>query len=281
MLEQNPVEELVQDYANVLSTTEVETLTEKLNEFNRTTSNQILVVVVTNLCGYDKAEFTYSLGQKWGVGQDNKDNGVVIMVKPKTDTEKGAVFIAPGYGLEGALPDAIVKRIIENQVIPLLKDGDYYLGISNAIDKVMEASLGEYSEIIEEEESSYFWWIVLGIILAIILFFVLDGFIRKTKWTLKIRKEENVSYAEAKLIRLEKIKQLAIKADKKTAQLERNRKSDPEKHAKRQKKRLENKRRRGEPVYINSSDSSSSIDNNSFDGFSGGDFGGGGAGGEW
>jgi len=145
LLEQAPVQNLVQDYANILSDGQEQSLRQALLAFNDSVSTQILVVTVTNLCDYDKAEFTYTLGQKWGVGQDNKDNGVVIMVKPKTETEKGAVFIAPGYGLEGVLPDAIAKRIVENEMIPSFKKQDYYSGIANAVTTVMSITGGEFT----------------------------------------------------------------------------------------------------------------------------------------
>jgi len=108
-------------------------------------STQIFVVTVTDLGGYDKASFTYTLGENWGVGQKGKDNGVVIMVKPKEIDGRGEVFIAPGYGLEGVLPDAIAKRIVENEMIPQFKNKDYYAGIVNAAITIMEISAGEYS----------------------------------------------------------------------------------------------------------------------------------------
>tara|TARA_R110001592_G_scaffold119491_5_gene322654 strand:- start:5290 stop:6066 length:777 start_codon:yes stop_codon:yes gene_type:complete len=145
LLNQKPVQDLVQDYAGVLSENEEKGLRQALITFNDTVSTQILIVTVTDLCGYDKSDFTYSLGEKWGVGQKGKDNGVVIMVKPKEIDGKGEVFIAPGYGLEGVLPDAIAKRIVENEMIPRFKEKDYYGGISNAVSVIMEISAGEYS----------------------------------------------------------------------------------------------------------------------------------------
>lgn len=145
LLDQKPVQDLVQDYANVLTDNEEQGLREALIAFNDTVSNQILVVTVTDLCGYDKAQFTYTLGEKWGVGQDGKDNGVVIMVKPKEIDGRGEVFIAPGYGLEGVLPDAIAKRIVENEMIPHFKEKDYYGGIANAVGTVMSITSGEFS----------------------------------------------------------------------------------------------------------------------------------------
>ncbi|MCB9364797.1 MAG: TPM domain-containing protein [Flavobacteriales bacterium] len=145
LLDQKPVQDLVQDYAGVLTDSEEQGLRQALIAFNDTVSNQILVVTVTDLCGYDKADFTYSLGEKWGVGQKGKDNGIVIMVKPKEIDGKGEAFIAPGYGLEGVLPDAIAKRIMENEMIPHFKEKDYYGGIAAAVTTVMEITGGEYT----------------------------------------------------------------------------------------------------------------------------------------
>lgn len=145
LLEKAPVQNLVQDYADVMSDNEEAGLRQALMAFNDTTSTQILIVTVTDLCGYDKAAFTYTLGEKWGVGTDGKDNGVVIMVKPKEIDGRGEVFIAPGYGIEGVLPDAIAKRIVELEMIPHFKQRDYYGGIASAATTVMEITGGEYS----------------------------------------------------------------------------------------------------------------------------------------
>ena len=132
LLEQAPVQDLVQDYADVMTSAEEQTLRQALIAFNDSTSTQILVVTVNDLCGYDKAEFTYTLGEKWGVGQDGKDNGVVIMVKPHGAKGDRHAFIAPGYGLEGVLPDAIADRIINKEMIPHFKQEEFYEGIAAA-----------------------------------------------------------------------------------------------------------------------------------------------------
>lgn len=145
LLEKVPIQNLVQDYADVMSEDEEQRLRQALIEFNDSTSTQILVVTVKDLCGYDKAQFTYTLGEKWGVGQDGKDNGIVIMIKPKEIDGRGEVFIAPGYGMEGVLPDAIAKRIVELEMIPYFKKKDYFGGIANAATTVMEITAGEYS----------------------------------------------------------------------------------------------------------------------------------------
>jgi len=179
LLEKPPVQNLVQDYAGVLSDSEEQGLRQALIAFNDTVSTQILVVTVTDLCGYDKASFTYTLGENWGVGQKGKDNGVVIMVKPKEIDGRGETFIAPGYGLEGVVPDAIAKRIVENEMIPRFKKKDYYGGIVNAVSTVMEISAGEYSADDYAKKSNF--KSLIPFVVMLIIFIII--FITKAKQT--------------------------------------------------------------------------------------------------
>ena len=78
---------LVNDYTGTLAPEQLAALERKLVAFNDSTSTQIAVVLVKSLNGYDKADYTYRLAEKWGVGQKGKNNGAVILVKPKTVTE--------------------------------------------------------------------------------------------------------------------------------------------------------------------------------------------------
>jgi uncharacterized protein len=137
---------LVNDFANVLSASEREFLEDTLVRFDRATSTQIVVVTVPDLQGYDPADFAFQLGEKWGVGQKEKNNGVVILVKPKQGNSKGQVYIATGYGLEGVLPDAVVNStVIDFEMIPYFKENNYYKGISSGIKVIMEITRGEYT----------------------------------------------------------------------------------------------------------------------------------------
>lgn len=138
-------ERLVNDFADILSPQQEQALEQKLVGFNDTTSTQIMVISVNTLCGYDNALFTYQIGESWGVGDARFDNGIVVMVKPKTADEKGQTFIATGYGLEGVLPDAIAKRIVENEMIPYFKANNMYAGINAAVDVIISITGGEYS----------------------------------------------------------------------------------------------------------------------------------------
>jgi uncharacterized protein len=136
---------LVNDYAGLLNSGEANQLELKLRAFNDSTSTQIVVVIVKSLGMNDKAEFATKLGEKWGVGQKGKNNGVVILIKTKTAEEKGQAFIAPGYGLEGAIPDAVAKRIIENALLPNFREGNYYQGIDAAVNTLISLSKGEFT----------------------------------------------------------------------------------------------------------------------------------------
>ena len=141
-----PTGSAVNDFTgNFLSRNEKNTLEVKLRQFEKETSSAIVVAIVPSLDGYDKASYAFGLAEKWGVGQKEKNNGILILVKPKTTNSRGEVFIAPGYGLEGAVPDAIAKRIVEKEVIPHFKKGMYYEGLNIATDRIIELSKGEYT----------------------------------------------------------------------------------------------------------------------------------------
>ena len=136
---------LVNDFTGTLSKAQVNNLERKLVGFSNSTSNQIVVVFVNSFEGYDKAEYASLLGHQWKVGQKKFDNGIVILIKPKRGRFKGEAFIATGYGLEGAIPDAITKRIVVNEMIPEFKTGNYYAGIDRAANVLMGLAKGEYS----------------------------------------------------------------------------------------------------------------------------------------
>jgi uncharacterized protein len=136
---------LVNDFAGLLTSGEVNLLENKLVAFNDSTSTQIVIVTVKSLNGYDKNDFAQRLGQKWGVGQKGKDNGAVILVKPKYATEKGEATIQAGYGLEGALPDALCDRIVENEMIPDFREGNYFKGLDAATNTMISLVKGEFT----------------------------------------------------------------------------------------------------------------------------------------
>jgi uncharacterized protein len=169
---------LVYDNTGTLSAGQVAMLEQKLIAFDDSTSNQIVVVVVGDLCGYDKADYAVELGDRWGVGQANEDNGVVMLVKPKTATERGEIFIAIGRGLEGAIPDGETFLIVENEIIPRFKQNDYFGGIIAGLDVIMplaqgEFSIAEYKNQYKKKKNTSFFLIFFAVIAIIgLVFFV-------------------------------------------------------------------------------------------------------------
>ena len=136
---------LVNDFSGFLKSDEIASLEGKLNGFARKTSTQIAIVVVPTLNGYDKADYAIQLAEKWGIGLKGKDNGILILVKPKRGNERGEIFISTGYGLEGVVPDAIAKRIVEVEVLPEFKKGQYYTGLDNASNTLISLTEGEFT----------------------------------------------------------------------------------------------------------------------------------------
>jgi uncharacterized protein len=137
---------LVNDFAEVLTSQEQQRLENSLVQFARETSTQIVVVSVSDLDGYDAGDYAFRLGEKWGVGQKETDNGLVILLKPKTINSSGQIFIATGYGLEGVLPDAVLNgTVIDNEMIPSFKQNNYFEGLTKGISVIMDISRGEYT----------------------------------------------------------------------------------------------------------------------------------------
>lgn len=136
---------LVNDFTQTLSSNEVRSLEQKLANFALKTSTQIAIAIVPSFNGYDLVEYTERLGEKWGVGQKGDDNGVMIVIRPKSYQANGKVHIAVGSGLGGVIPDAIAKRIVENEMIPSFKRNDYYGAINNSTNVLISLSEGEFT----------------------------------------------------------------------------------------------------------------------------------------
>lgn len=131
---------LVNDYTGTLSQDQIYQLEQKLVAFDDSTSTQIAVVLIQSVGVYDISDYTVRLAEAWGVGQKGKNNGLVLLAALKDRK----VSIQTGYGLEGALPDAITKRIIENEIKPSFREGNYYAGLDKATDAIIAYTKGEY-----------------------------------------------------------------------------------------------------------------------------------------
>lgn len=135
---------LVNDYAGILQQ-EAFGLERVLRAFNDSTSNQITIVTLNDLGNYSASQMAYEIGERWGVGNAKYNNGVVILIKPRNDYGAGEVFIAPGYGLEAALPDAVCKRIVDDEMIPYFRQNEYAEGVLAGLQVIMPLAAGEIS----------------------------------------------------------------------------------------------------------------------------------------
>lgn len=136
---------LVNDFAGMLMPGEIEDLEQKLVAYNDSTSTQIAIVTLNDLHGYEIADYAQRLGEMWGIGQKGLDNGVLVLIKPMTnESSKGEVTIAPGYGLEGVIPDIVCGQIIDNEILPAFRTGDYYEGLNSATNTIMSLASGEF-----------------------------------------------------------------------------------------------------------------------------------------
>jgi uncharacterized protein len=167
---------LVNDFAGMLDASSVSNLERKLLAFNDQTSTQIFVVTVPTLSGHDPADYTTRLAEKWKAGVKGKDNGVMVLIKPKTADERGEVYIAVGYGLEGVLTDLQANQIVDIEIIPRFKEGDYAGGIEAGTDVIMKISAGEFTADqylkrgSQKKSGSLF-----GLVIMIILFSIIFG----------------------------------------------------------------------------------------------------------
>jgi uncharacterized protein len=130
----------VNDRAGMLDAASRAELEQKLKSFEETTSNQVIVATFPSLEGESLEDFSIRLAEKWKIGQKGRDNGAILLIF-KNDRK---LRIEVGYGLEGALPDATSKSIIENVITPRFKQGDFKGGIFAGIDAMMAATKGEY-----------------------------------------------------------------------------------------------------------------------------------------
>jgi uncharacterized protein len=144
LLTQKPVpQKLVNDYAGILTSEQEYALEQKLIALDDNTSTQIAVVLVPNLGGNDISDFNVKLLRAWGVGGKKNNNGVVVLIC--TEDKNRKINIATGYGVEGALPDILCKQIIDNEFIPSFKGKDYYRGIDQGTNAIIQAVKGEYN----------------------------------------------------------------------------------------------------------------------------------------
>src|SRR3989344_560089 len=130
----------VNDFAEMLTAEQRQSLEKKINDFEKTTGNELSVVTVSGLGGDTIENFAVKLFEDWGIGKKNKDNGVLLLIA----RDERQFRIEVGYGLEGALTDARSFWITQNILRPAFQKGDYYGGISDGVGSIISITKGEF-----------------------------------------------------------------------------------------------------------------------------------------
>jgi uncharacterized protein len=162
---------LVNDLAGVLLRQEADDLERKLVAYNDSTSTQIAIVTVRTTGDYDISETALKILRDWGVGSKEKNNGLVILAA----IEDRKVRIETGYGLEGAVPDAIANRIIDQIIVPNFREGHYYQGLDQAVNAIEKAAAGEYKAIPKKRRGKGGGSIFVLVVVAIILLSMINN----------------------------------------------------------------------------------------------------------
>ncbi|MBP7057472.1 TPM domain-containing protein, partial [Candidatus Gracilibacteria bacterium] len=123
----------VNDFARILTTEQRNALETKVQDFERTTTNEIAVVTITSLGGDTIENYAVKLFEEWQIGKREEDNGVLLLVA-KDDRK---MRIEVGYGLEPVLPDATANHIIQTIMVPAFRQNDFYGGIDQSVDTMM------------------------------------------------------------------------------------------------------------------------------------------------
>ncbi len=159
----------VYDYADVLNESEEAQLENKLVKFSDSTTTQIVIITIDDLKGEDVAVLATNWGQKWGIGQADTDNGIIILLS-KNDRK---ISIRNGYGLEQYLTAGITGEIIRNEITPEFKAGSYYKGLDKGTTAIFEVIKGTYKGTRKQNgKGSGFPILIFVVFIAILVFLI-------------------------------------------------------------------------------------------------------------
>ncbi|HWA06625.1 MAG TPA: TPM domain-containing protein [Ignavibacteria bacterium] len=166
------VKTYVTDKTSTLNSVQLKSLEQKLAAFEKETSNQVVVWMESSLDGNSVEDRSYEIAEQNGIGQKQKNNGVLLYIA-KNDRK---LRIEVGYGLEGALTDALCSQIIRNEITPNFKKGNFFDGINAGVDAIIKATKGEYAAEKETNKDNPFGNLCC-LPLPLMFFIIIVGFI--------------------------------------------------------------------------------------------------------
>ncbi|HNT79375.1 MAG TPA: TPM domain-containing protein [Bacteroidia bacterium] len=156
---------LVSDYIGLLSKNETRLLEEKLVQYEDSTGNQFAIVILSSTGDYAIDDYTIQLANKWQIGTKENRNGLLIL----TAIDDREIFIATGYGLEGAIPDVSAYHVIREAIQPNFKKQNYFKGLDEATNMLMLMAAGEYTKTKNKSDQFPILFVVLVIFIVFIV----------------------------------------------------------------------------------------------------------------
>lgn len=176
----------VVDQAAILSNSTESRLAKLLAAHEEATGNQVVVVTLSGLQGYAIEDFALRLGRHWGIGQAGRDNGLLLVVASK----ERRVRIEVGYGLEGLMPDALAKLIIEREILPAFKKGNFDRGVTRGLDAILAAIgsedpggrklLADYAR--KDRLAKIVFFVAFGFFIAFLIYRLFSPRRRRRRW---------------------------------------------------------------------------------------------------
>ncbi len=168
-LPQRPIG-MVNDFGDLLTNQEEAILERKLRGYRDTTSNVVAIVLLKNLAGVPREEAATYLFNTWRIWEAERYNGVLILIS----VQERELQIEVGYGLEGAIPDVMTNRVVQNILRPALQSGQVYQGLDRATSALMQLASGEYETVENTQTSDEGFPINILILLGLIIFFIIS-----------------------------------------------------------------------------------------------------------
>lgn len=174
-----PNDGFVTDAIGLLSPSDEASLEQELQSYARETSNEVAILIVGDLHGEDIRQVGVEVMREWGIGDERKNNGILILFKQSETLGDREMYVVTGYGLEGAVPDVVAKGVIDRDIVPRFREGEYAQGFRDGIAALRKHIGGEYSA--DRYESAESGWEPFLLFLLFVFVDAAAAFMGRTK----------------------------------------------------------------------------------------------------